>query len=421
MNKKSNAIRSVFFNVSSNILSQIIVVAFIPVLARLYKPEDFGIATLFLGIASCLVAISSLRISVTIPIADSVNEKSIGILISFILISLLALFLSFSVNFFEMFNSGALEGLGLVFVIYFYITAINNVLTNTVISNGNYPYIGGAKVSSSIFLNLARLLMVYFSATDGLIYSLLVAECFGFLILWLGAKDTIIKSFKVFVIDKVQFRQFLVKYKDYPKYQVFSQFILISSQYAPVFIMSSMFAANEVGLFVMANNLVNMPVNSIGIALSQIYLGEYRREKNRGKIFKHSLQMVFFFLVLSIPFVVLFVFFGHSLINILLGEQWAGISSIITLLIVLGTVKLCMSVISQSLNIFRAQKLQLGINLIFFISSYLSLGVSVFLGCDFYNTVLIYTLAGTTVLLLGVFIILLNIRVNTKNEDCISR
>ncbi|MEF1228711.1 hypothetical protein QTO02_14510, partial [Vibrio fortis] len=89
MNNKKTLL-SLFVNVGSNVLSQVLAVAFIPILARMYKPEDFAMATLFLGVASCFVSISSLRLSVTIPLSANEKDRGIGLVTSTLIVLLLS-------------------------------------------------------------------------------------------------------------------------------------------------------------------------------------------------------------------------------------------------------------------------------------------------------------------------------------------
>ncbi|MEF1228820.1 oligosaccharide flippase family protein, partial [Vibrio fortis] len=213
--------------------------------------------------------------------------------------------------------------------------------------------------------------------------------------------------------------EYIKKYIDYPKFQVISQFILISSQYAPIFMLSNSFSTLQVGLFVMANNLVSLPVNSVGLALSQIYLGEYRKKENQKNIFKHSGYIVGFFMMASVPFIFLMSIWGDSIVGFLLGEQWIDTAPLISMLIFLGSAKLCMAVISQSLNIFNGQRLQLFINFLFFMLSYSSLYICIMLKWDFYTTVLLYTISGSFALFVGIYLTMRNIMVKSKYENSI--
>ncbi|CAK1709921.1 lipopolysaccharide biosynthesis protein [Vibrio crassostreae] len=413
------AIFSLFLNIGSNVFSQILIVIFIPILARIYKPEDFALATLFLGVASCFVSISSLRLSVTIPIAENKEEKGRALVLSASIVILLSLLFFIFSKTWPIFDDIGLGKYKNVIFAYMMVLSFNSILTGVIISSGNYNFIGGSKVLTSVVLNFSRLFISYAGLSSGLIYSLIISEVIAFFVLLYGSR-TAIKNYTLnhkFV--KKDYVLFIRKYKDYPKYQVLSQFVLISSQYAPVFMMSKSYSAMQIGFFVMANNLVSMPVNSIGLALSQIYLGEYRKQEKRRKIFKHSIFIVLLFMISSLPFVFILYIWGESIVEFILGEQWKKAAPLISMLIFLGAAKLCMAVISQSLNIFKAQKLQLGINILFFFSSYLSLYAGIYYKFDFDSTVLSYTVFGSVALLIGVILTLRNIKINSTDNEVI--
>lgn len=418
MNNK-RTLFSLFVNVGSNVLSQVLAVAFIPILARMYKPEDFAMATLFLGVASCFVSISSLRLSVTIPLSVNEKDRGIGLVTSTLIVLLLSTaFFIFNEVFslLEVLEIGSYSYILFLFVI---LLSINNILINVIISNESYKVIGGSKVLNSITLNLTRLILAYTTLSNGMLYSLVVSEIFVFLLLYCYSKKTIKSYLSEYRFCLGECVKYIKKYIDYPKFQVISQFILISSQYAPIFMLSNSFSTPQVGLFVMANNLVSLPVNSVGLALSQIYLGEYRKKENQKNIFKHSGYIVGFFMMASVPFILLMSIWGDSIVGFLLGEQWIDTAPLISMLIFLGSAKLCMAVISQSLNIFNGQRLQLFINFLFFMLSYSSLYVCIMLKWDFYTTVLLYTISGSFALFVGIYLTMRNIMVKSKYENSI--
>lgn len=404
-------------NVSSNLLAQIIAIAFIPVLARIYSPADFGKAYVFLGVCSCLVAISSFRFAVTVPLAENDKQRNIGILLSIGIIFSMFLLIALTSLLFSPFEIlKELEETESLLLFYFFFSSINNLLINVVIANGKYKSIGLAKVLSALILNFSRLAIVNFGFSDGLLYSLVLAEVAVSVILLVSCKQQVSAitlkdtSFKHFV-------DYIKAYKEFPIYQALSQLILISTQYAPAFMFSIFYSITEIGLFAMANNLVSLPVNSIGIALSQIYLGEFRKKENRPKMLKYSVFIILFFMLSSIVAACIFWLFGAQLVTIFLGEQWRDIVPIILSLMALGAAKLCVAVVSQSLNILKKQKLQLYINGIYFCLSYLSLILAIKTQMSFVDAVFIYTVASTFALFMGLLLIIMNIRVDVKNEN----
>ena len=402
-------------------MAQLIAVAFIPILARLYSPADFGNAFVFLGVCSCLVAVSSLRFAVTVPLAGTGKQQNLGILLSTGIIISIFLLLALILLFFSPFKIlKELNGIELLLIVYFFFTSINNLLINVVISTGKYKNIGFAKVTSALILNISRLAIVSLGFSDGLIYSLVLSEVSALLLLLSVCKQRLLAITLTDIIPK-NFIDYIKHYKDYPKFQVLSQLILISTQYAPAFILTIFYSQSEVGIFAMANNLVSLPVNSIGVALSQIYLGEFRKKENHPKMLKYSISIILLFLFCSLIAMFIFSAFGETLTVIILGEQWLSIVPIIVLLMALGSAKLCVAVVSQSLNILKKQKLQLFINTIYFCSSYLSLLWAIEMQMSFFHAVLAYTVASTCALLVGVLLIIINIKVDVKNEDTLSR
>ena len=94
--------KSFYKNISiltlGNITANLISILALIVLTRLYSPQDFGIASVYISILSIATVISSLRLNVAIPIPKS-DQDGFSLLISCILLStfvsvLIAIFLN---------------------------------------------------------------------------------------------------------------------------------------------------------------------------------------------------------------------------------------------------------------------------------------------------------------------------------------
>ena len=91
---------------AGTVLSQLILLASLPLLTRLYDPSDFGLLAIYLASTSFLGVVACLRFNVAIPLSKD-NEESIYLtylsLISCVLISLF-IYIIISINFLTISN-----------------------------------------------------------------------------------------------------------------------------------------------------------------------------------------------------------------------------------------------------------------------------------------------------------------------------
>lgn len=78
-------INSVLKLLTGNVLAQLIGIIFIPVITRLFTPDDFGIYTLFITIVVFLGIFSTLRYEIAIALPSD-NKKAIHVVIGGILV-----------------------------------------------------------------------------------------------------------------------------------------------------------------------------------------------------------------------------------------------------------------------------------------------------------------------------------------------
>ncbi len=80
--------RSISILVGGTALSQLITLAVLPLLTRLYSPENFSSLAIFVSFSGIISVIGCLRFEMAVPIPES-NEEGFTILVTALLISLL--------------------------------------------------------------------------------------------------------------------------------------------------------------------------------------------------------------------------------------------------------------------------------------------------------------------------------------------
>ncbi|MDJ0304951.1 oligosaccharide flippase family protein [Dehalobacter sp.] len=120
------------------------------------------------------------------------------------------------------------------------------------------------------------------------------------------------------------------KYKDFPKYQMPSNFLQGFGGQLPIIIMSIYFGTEFVGQYNMGQKLLYVPITIIGSAMGQVHFKQATDLVNNGQdIGAFSYKVIRSILLVAFVPLLACAIFGESIFEIFLGSQWtsAGIIS----------------------------------------------------------------------------------------------
>tara|TARA_R110000850_G_scaffold256846_1_gene382779 strand:+ start:615 stop:1976 length:1362 start_codon:yes stop_codon:yes gene_type:complete len=259
-------------------VAKIIGIIAIPILTRLYTPEDFGTLAVFTAVISILTPIVTLRYVLSLPLprhdgmAFNMIILTVGLMFSTILIiSLLLWWVGQPIlNYLDMEEVAPLWwliSLGL------FAGTSYEILTLWATRKRNYRVIAKTNVLQSITGSLAKIFLGLLAIKP---YGLLVGQ----IISQSGGTSNLLRAFfNDFRINWRYLRWSRIKkglclYRGFPFYRVPSQFLLIAAQQAPMLFVASFFGVAVAGQLAIAKMLVSMPVTFISGALTKAAYGE---------------------------------------------------------------------------------------------------------------------------------------------------
>jgi len=341
-----------------------------PILTRIYTPEDFGLLAVFMAALAMITLFATLRYSVAIPL---LKNDGIAINLVFASVFIVLIVTCLTIFFFGFFSS-----------IIFDAFSLNNLgaywwlLPVAVLGSGLYEILKSWFTRQKDFKSLAKT-DVYVTAGGAIIkigLGLLGVKPLGLL---LGAVFTNIIGaapliFKAYYSIKINIRylsvtriKFLLKcYVEYPKYRLPSQFILVLSQQAPLFVLASLFGSGTVGQFSLALMALSIPVSLLGNTTGQAYYAEIAKigRKNPEKILEISKDVVKKLFIFSIiPFFIL-LFAAPWLFSIIFGDMWYEAGEYARLLSIYMLAIFISAPLVNVLSVFENQLLFFKLNII---------------------------------------------------------
>lgn len=384
---------------SGTVLAQALGFITTPIITRLYLPYEFGVFSIFMAITGVLASFSSLRYEVAIPIERDDSKAHALIKLSLIIPVLIALVL---IVFYLLAGNYLLtEFTGLrkindylwLIPLFFFLTALFRVFSAWSLRDKAFKLIAKIKVVQSISSSFFKILLGYFGfGVMGLLSGNFCQETAG---ITGHVKKLKASGFKFFSNTSWQdIKDVAVRYKKFPIYQTWSQFLLSIAQRLPIFFITYLFGLEIVGLYGFASSIISMPIRVIGTSVSEVYFAEI---SSIGKTQSEKLLNLSIYvlkklsLIALLPLLIIW-FFGPQLFSFVFGENWEMAGKIAQCIILLIMSRFISNPIMSYLNVLEKQQLQIKISVIRVL-----LIIILFLIANIYNlsilqTMLIYSL-----------------------------
>ena len=403
-----------------NATAKLIGIIAAPVITRLYTPEDYGLFSVFLSVISVAGSLATLRYAITIPIAREEkladNIIKLCFLITFSLSLLWFIGIALVGDFFTVqFSAEQLQSYLWLMPVVFLSKGIYEALNNWAVRSRKFKIITRTKISQGVSSAGVKIGLGALGITPlGLFIGQIAQDGAG--ITSLLSKLISVKPafFKSFSWKEIKFAA--NRYKKFPLVQSWSQLLLALGGQLPVLMIGAFYGVEVVGVFGLAQNMINMPMDLIGQSVAQVYYAEISKygKNNPEKIYKLSVSIIKkLFWVGLIPIGIIAAL-GPWLFSIVFGSEWheAGLYARYFSLVILT--RFISSPITNVFNVFENQGLQLFLNIVRVAAVVLIFTISHLLNFSADKAVLLYSIIFPLYSFLGLFMALkvIKIRIN---------
>ena len=384
---KSEFGKNVVTLLSGSVIGQIIVFLFIPILARLYDKDLFGLYYIFVASFNILKRVSTLRFELAIIISKNDRRAINSLVISIIILILTSLFflllaflmkcLNFDSEWFVKLNKFTLL---LIAILFFNgMTEIINAWNNR---KKEYKLISITKLvySSTVTTSQAGLSFTILKKI-GLIIGAVLARFLAMLTIILASLKDIKQNLK-FVNIRLM-KAIFIRFFKIPIFNTLINVVNNLSNELPIYLFSFFFSPAISGLYGMANKLFATPTDLLGNSISQVFYQQASdNHSNKQKLLplinrthKNILKLA---LLLTVGYTAISPF-----IHYLLGSKWIGIEMYLFMIIPIVISNMFLQPVSPSYTILEKQ------NIIFIwqIISLIVRGASIALGFWLFHSV----------------------------------
>ena len=371
---KSTVLRNAGKLMSGRVGAMLIGVAATPVIARLFVPSDYGIAALFISIAT--VAASILPAGYQRAILYPENELVATRLLLLAIASAAGMVAVVYVAYFVASAVGTewSQGLGIANLLWALpiaalVLALRDALAVGLLRQKRFAALAWMDVGQSGTIASTRILWGFFfgSSSAGLIggqlFGFLFAGVIAFFLCWPWVRRA---------LDGFSWRQLTTlaaEFKDYPVFRVPARLAFIAADQLPVIALGLIYPAASVGFFAMANRVAGLPLQAASRSLSDAVLRKSIGDRHEAKAVAPGILKAAVLLVLiGLPIFLSMYFIGGDVLEWFLGARWVMAGQMLEILAPLLFFSWTASAFTPVFETFRQNKLQLMLH-------WLSLGV----------------------------------------------
>lgn len=413
MNSKNNLHKGGFLYatlvlVSGTTVGHGITALAMPLLARLYTPEDFGLLAVFTAIVTTIGVAGCLRFDIAIAI-PKLDEDGMGLLLlSFAVASIVTLIVIILVfigydYLTEWIYKPGLDELKWLVPVGVFVISIWSALQNWQIRKQNFSLMAFNRASQS-------LTTVGFQSATAFVglgpFGLVAGSPAGFTIsiVWYLKRtfSDIKKWFKSGSIPKL--KKLAVEYRRYPLYSTWEAFFNQAALHLPILVIAASSTTGEAGQIMLAMYVLQLPLGLLGSAISQVYLSKAPEEYLRGNLASFTYNLVRHLIKVGAFPIIVIGSLSPVLFPLVFGASWERAGWLVVWMTPWFLLQFLASPVSMALNVVGAQRAAMVLQ--FF-------GLAVRLGMTYAATVFLkdsaaemYALSGAvfyTVYLLSIF------------------
>jgi len=381
--KQNSYLLQILTLMTGTLMAQVVLLAFIPILTRLYTPTEFGNYSLFFILSTIIGSVSSLRYEQAIMLPKSDRDAQVLLFISALLTVGISLILAMVLILFYDFFLDYFNNLSyLVWLLPFsvLVTGLVQIFNSYSTRNKFYKKMAEVKVIESITTVGTQGISRYFLALDGLIVGKFLSNIYTLYLLtsYHLKKQTL--QLKYFT--KRRTKANLKRHENFPKYFTMATFLNSISQNIPILLFSTLFSPAVAGFYALTHRILQAPIQLVANSTRSVFYQKAsqmyaNREDIRPLYLSTTKGLIKLFIL---PFFIILLF-GEEIFSLLFGEEWATSGMIAQITIIWFFFTFINPPVTVMYNILNQQKVQL----IFQVIGLISRALAIYAGYYFLN------------------------------------
>lgn len=338
-------------------ISQMIPFLIMPILSRLFSPEEFGLYAFYFSIVTFLVVISTGRYELAIPLPKQNSDAWQILLLSFLILSGFSILLLVAILFLNdtllgLFNRPQIGNWLYILPVFVFLTGTYNILTLWLHRMKQFGASANSKVQLSFWENIVTLLMGFrkngigfqninekFSTIFSKNNVVLSLNSIGFGGLLIGRMIGLIASnvYLVFKtkkskpaestsVDKIAIKRLAHEHKDFPKINMLHAVSDELKNSGLSFTILFFFMDRVLGIYNQTYRLLRAPLGIIGSAFGHVFFQEVAEQSYSNKPISGLInRTVIKLFLIALPLFTCIFLLSPWFFTIFLGERWSDV------------------------------------------------------------------------------------------------
>lgn len=380
----SNFIGNVLKLVSGSVAAQILGILLVPIVTRIYSPDDMGVFQLFVAVSGILVIFSTFSYQFAIMLPKSEEDSANVFFLSSILVTFISLLVAVAVIIFPEDIEHIIEYIfhtkgSSKYLIYLPAIVFFNGLffvQNYWLSRKlRFGVVAGSRVLNALSTKVLQLVPFWTASPLGLIAGYTLGYGLADLAMLKGVREDL-KIFRTVSVKKM--KEVAIEYKNFPLFSSWSTLSNTISPQVPTFLLAYFYSTSVVGYFSLANQVVNMPMGLIGTAIQQVFFQKISEVKNGNSSgdMKTIVSEVYKKLILIGIFpMILLLILGEEIFTFAFGKNWYIAGTYVKILVPFIFLVFLALPISTLYSVFEKQKVWFTYSTALLISRFVALAI----------------------------------------------
>lgn len=382
-------------------VSKLITLASLPVLTRLYSPDDFGALGMFLAGVTLLIPLATLQYNHAIPVprTDAVASMlaMLAMISSVVSSALLLVLLFFTAGcIFPVFGIEALVPYYWLFPLGALATGLHSVAKMWHTRKRRYNLLMVQEAAQSGVGNGLKLILGVVALQPlGLLLGQIAQMSSGLLFISCGFVRDLRQSIRH--MNRARLKRLACQYATFPLYRAPSQMISSLGMHMPVLFIAPIYGLGTAGQFSLAMTAIAMPVNLIGKSIGNAFYAEAASagSNNAEKIRIALKQAVYMLGFVGAGLAVILAATSMYLFPWVFGPEWRAAGQFAAILSVLMAARFVTSPLIAVLSVFRREDLYLRIDIQRVIVVAMAFSITYIQGLGVTGAIVIYTIFTT--------------------------
>lgn len=365
-NRESAFFRNLATMMSGTLIAQVITIASIPILSRLFTPAQFGVFALFFTSVSIVGFVANGKFDNAIVLPDD-DEKANNILrlcvfLSFtISLIMLIVVLVLPLKVYSQLNIAAVFPFRFLIPLGILIVSISQSFTYWNNRHKNYKRLATGKVSQSLATNTVNVGLGFGSPSVwGLISGFFAGT---FLNLFLLLKKI---NFSLFKFQWKKKKSLMREYRNFPIFLAPMLLLNTFSINVLIYLLTYYFDQDTVGQYSQAYKVINYPLMFITASFPIVFYQKINEAKNKQQLYVKSVwaSIAFGFIIL-LPVML----FGEAIFSFVLGSQWKIAGHMAAILCPLSIISFACTNVSDVFSVAKKNHILLIWQLVYLIAA----------------------------------------------------